>query len=234
MKRLVLPIIMCILAVPLVLAAGAQARLWEPGAPSQEDAAREALMQYVAQVAPVYAELKDCACCCGKIDLPARRFGGDPATIARLTSVKARAHQALRRVDGIAAPQMLATAHAELLAALDTMRHSSEYMLAKAWTAPQELLTATFVAPPRGRGGVAVVYRPSPQIVAKAEVAAMSAQERFAFIHHDSMFAHEGAGGTHVYGTPGEQALAHLIAWRTAIVAQARALNVSLSRALAD
>ena len=206
MKRLVLPIIMCILAVPLVLAAGAQARLWEPGAPSPEDAAREALMQYVAQVAPVYAELNDCACCCGKIDLPARRFGGDPATIARLTSVKTRAHKVLRRVDGVAAPQMLAGAHAELLTALDTVHHSSEYMLTKAWTSPQELLKATFVAPPRGRGGVAVVYRPSPQIAARAEVAAMSAAERFAFLHHLSMFAFEGTTGTRAYGTPGEQA----------------------------
>ncbi len=232
MKLLVLIIVICALAAPLVLATSAQARLWEPGAPSADQSARAQLMAYVAQVAPTYAELENGACGCEKIDLPSHRCAACAAAAARAEKVAASARRAQSRLAAAVPPDQLTAAHAQLIGALSAIHYGAEYIASKVRTAPQDLLTATFVAPPRGRGGVAVVMRPSPRIVAAAEFAALPAQIRsVAWRHHLSSALDQTPS---VAGTPGEHALAHLAAWRTAVVAQARALDVSLTHALAS
>ncbi len=232
MKRLVLIIVICALAAPLVLATSAQARLWDPGAPSVDQTARAQLMAYVAQVAPVYAELDACACCCDTIDLPSHRCAACAAAAARLEKVAAKARHTQARLATAVPPDELTVAHAQLVGALSAIRYSAEYMASTVRTAPQELLTAAFVAPPRGRGGVAVVMRPSPRIVAAAEFAALPAPIRSIAWHHH--LSRETDQTPSVVGTPGEHALAHLEAWRTAVLAQARALDVNLTHTLAS
>jgi hypothetical protein len=230
MKRLILIIVICALAAPLVLATNAQARRWDPpGPPSANEIARAEFLQYVAQVAPIYAELRDCACCCDRLDLPTHRCAACAAAAARISKVVARAHRVQRRLGGISPPDRLLVAHAELVSALSALHLSAEYMAGKVRTAPQDLLAAAYVPIPRQSGRTAIVLRPSPQLVAAAEYAALSWQGRRALRYHPMRTLDQTPT---VSGTPGEHALAHLALWRAAVAAQASALYVDLPQAL--
>ena len=114
---------------------------------------------------PAVCEPRDCSSSCSM--LTSRRIAARRAT----SGGRPRASPPTRRVETKLARLRRARSARHDPQRPDrggTLHISSAYMAATVRTAPRKLLVATFASPARGRGGVKVVWRPSPTIVRDA------------------------------------------------------------------
>jgi hypothetical protein len=251
MQRFLLPLLVVALVVPLFLAAGAQARISQDGRKFASPphgrggviivtpavaVERAELTAYLADVAPVYAQLYECSCCCDKLDLPSHRCAACSSAAAKINQVVARVERAQRQLAGVNVPASLETAQGEIVLAADTMHVSGHYMARTVSTTPAKLVTATFVSPPRGRGGVIIVMRPSLSIVTAARSAALfgSTPKSVTQVSNLQQRRENLARMTAYSGTTGQTAQQYLTIWRTLVENQAEAAGMTLPADITD
>jgi hypothetical protein len=183
MKRLTLILAFAVLVLPLVVAGpagaykiyGAHRTVGEPGYGTASMAVdRAQIAAYVAAARPLYAQLAACSSSCDRMDFPPHRCPACASATADLKRIAARATVVQARLAKLDVPDKLVTTHSDLIAAASTIKVSASYMAATVLTAPRKLLVATYASPARGRGGVKVVWRPSPTIVRDATYASLT------------------------------------------------------------
>jgi len=186
----------------------------------------------------MYAELRDCAACCERIDLPAHRCAACARTATCIRQVVARVRHVQAQLARIDVPSQALSADGRLVEAAATMKASGQYMAAMVQSAPQKLMISAFATAPAGRGGVRVVHRLSPDVVADARLAAMRATVPPAV--SPAVYVHARYNGVveaprySATGTPGQQTESYLDDWRDGVQKQAAAVDLDLPVALTD
>jgi hypothetical protein len=237
MNRNVLIIVLAVLLLPLVLASGAPAMrvtssTLEPD-PSQV-ARSTALVEfgnYVVAAGAACTELSDCACRCGRLNLPTHRCAECQTAATCIRRIVARIRQTQARLGRLDVPGPAAGAHRDLVAAAEVLADSGEYMARAVMTDPRSLVVNTRAS--RGARGWRPAWRPSRQIVPNARLAAYLQTHQGPVYRAERLRAAAIAAGPDpgISGTPGEQALAYLDDWRASVQQTAQRLGVTFSEA---
>ena len=142
-----------------------------------------------------------------------------------MRSVQAR----LARLD---VPARAGAVHDELAAAADLMHVSGDYMAAEVLADPQRLVVLR--TRDNGLKGRGVAWRPAPDIVSEARLAAFLGARQRPMSCTQRLRALEIATtqDTGISGGPVEQAQAHLDAWRTGIQRLAGQLGIVFPNAV--
>jgi hypothetical protein len=193
------------------------------------------LGDYLTAVGPVYAELTDCACCCGTLALPSHRCADCATAATKLRQIVARIHRTQSRLARLTVPASLSPVHARLVAALDVMHVGGEYMAVKVRTAPQSLVVS-IRALPGAHARPPLVWRVSPDVARDARLAAFLHTRPSHIYRTQYLRALDAAVNADpgITGSPAEQALAHLALWRDEVTALAQRAGLSLPAQLAS
>lgn len=237
MRRFLLPALTATMLLSLALVPAAQAmrvdgsRL-EP-TPAQAKAVAE-LGDYFAAASAACRELETCACCCATFDLPSHRCAECTTTSAAIRQVVARVRHVQARLARLDVPTRAEDVHDELVAAAGLMHVSGDYMATEVLTDPQRLVVAVASAGGNGLKGPRATWRPSPDIVNDARLAAFLGTRHGPTFRAHRLRASEIAGtpAPGCSGGPGEQAQAHLDAWRAGAQRLARQVGLALPMAV--
>jgi hypothetical protein len=228
-------VVLVVFALFLVLAGGAQAMRVngstldpDPAQAAQSNALVE-FGNYVVAAGAASAELNDCACCCGRLDLPTHRCAECRTAAAGMRQIVARIHRVQARLARLDVPPSAAGAHGDLVAAAEVLSVSGEYMARTVMTDPQSLVVSTRATQMPGRTRPA--WRTSPQVVRSARLAAYLQAHPGPLGRGERLRALAIAWGPDpgVSGPPGDQALAYLDSWRTGVQDAAQQVGVVYS-----
>jgi hypothetical protein len=235
MNRLLLPMITGMLLASLLLAVDAPAmRVPGPAVPPDpvqtgRSVANTQLGGYIVAASAAYEQLSDCACCCGRLDLPTHRCAACLTTAAAVRQVVANVRRVQAKLARLDVPAPAAAAHADLLAAADVLRTSGTYMARTVVTDPGALVVSTRVLKAT-RHGMPPRWVVSPSVLADARMAAFRSKHPGGSYRTQRLRELEILGDLKggLASAPGEQALAYLAEWRTQVGQVARRQGVAL------
>ena len=191
------------------------------------------LGNYIVAAGAAYAQLSDCACCCGTLDLPTHRCPACRTTAAVMRQLVARTRHVQAELARLDVPASATRAHGELVEAAAVLHLCSDYMTDKVSRDPLSLLVST-----RTMEGTRRVSPPawltSPHVVRDARMAACTRSHPAPMYRTEHMRAIEIATGPDpaISGAPGEQAQAYLAKWHDEIQRLVRRAGLGFAAAI--
>jgi hypothetical protein len=204
--------------------------------PTPEQAAQVgeavSLGNYIVAASAAYAQLSDCASCCGALDLPTHRCPACRTTAAVMRQLVARTRHVQAELARLDVPASATKAHGELVEAAAVLHISGDYMADRVSHDPLSLIVST-----RTMEGTRRVSPPawltSPHVVRDARMAAYTRLHPAPMYRTQHLRAIEITTGPDpaICDAPGEQAQAYLAKWRDEIQRLARRAGLGIAAA---